>query len=208
MPQIAAESMLHSPAARVSRRVWGGIGAETGRRSALRGPRALLLAVLRLDQSTPSPYAAPARSCGARKRELLGASCDRIERSAGIFGGIQIEVIMKSSWRRRGRRALRPLPKLQVAQDLFDDARSIDQAYDLQRAVATGTDQRVRLVDLLNKPCPGAPQTARAFVPASGMFHLRFGGLNGLAGEGAGISGAGAADVRPLAIVSVMLRVT
>ena len=101
---------------------------------------------------------------------------------------------MKSSWRRRGRRALRPIPKLQMAQDLFDDLGSVDQAYDLQQPLATRTDQRVGFVNLLNQACPGAPHAARAFV-------LRIRGLTGLAGQGAGMSSAGAADVGELPVV-------
>jgi len=75
----------------------------------------------------------------------------------------------------------------------------------LPRAVATGADQRVRFVDLLNKPCPAAPHAARAFVPASGIFHLHFRRLKGLAGQGLGMSGAGAADVRELPVVPYQL---
>lgn len=143
------------------------------------------------------PYAARAQSCGARVREPIGASFARIERSVGIFpiDGWRIEVIMKSSGR-RGRRALGSIPKLAVAHDSFDDGEVIDEADDLERAVAAGTEQRVGFKNLLNQARPGAPGAAGAFI-------LRFGGPNGLAGYGAGLSHAGAAYVRPLAVVSV-----
>ena len=49
---------------------------------------------------------------------------------------------MTGFWRRR-RCALRSIPKLEVAQDSFDDVAIVDQADQLQGAAAAGTGQGI-----------------------------------------------------------------
>lgn len=58
--------------------------------------------------------------------------------------------------RARGRRARRPLPEIQVLEDLADDGPIPSEGADLHGASAPGTTQRVHHVDLLQESSPVA----------------------------------------------------
>lgn len=77
-----------------------------------------------------------------------------MHRRAVLSGGIRIEMVARSRWRRRGRRTLGPVPQFRVAQDLFDDRAVPDLADDFQWFRATGTNQAVSFVHSSNQPCP------------------------------------------------------
>jgi len=73
----------------------------------------------------------------------------------------------------RGRRALRPVPEFQVAQDLLDHRPVADQADDFERARAVRANQGVRFVHFLYQPSPLAPDLALELVGAGAIFVAR-----------------------------------
>jgi hypothetical protein len=89
--------------------------------------------------------------CGAGRivREQSGqadqSSFAALRPAAGVFGGIRIEVkvIMKRPRSWSGRRALGSIPKLEVAQDSFDDGAIVDQTDELHGETAAGTAQGI-----------------------------------------------------------------
>ena len=115
--------------------------------------------------------------CGAGRivREQSGqadqSSFAPLRPAAGVFGGIRIEVkvIMKRPRSWSGRRALGSIPKLEVAQDSFDDGAIVDQTDELHGETAAGTAQGIGFVDLLDQPRPGA-------FPTLGEVILSIGG--------------------------------
>jgi len=102
--------------------------------------------------------------CGAGRivREQSGradqSSFAPLRPATGFSGGIRIEVkvIMKRPWSCRGRCALGSIPKLEVAQDSFDDRAIVDQTDELHGETAAGTEQGIGFVR--SSPCiRGAP---------------------------------------------------
>jgi hypothetical protein len=72
------------------------------------------------------PCAAPARSCNGTKREPHGVLFVSVEQLAGIVEVNHIDVTTESCRWPRGLRALRPIPKLQGAQNSFYDGAVVE----------------------------------------------------------------------------------
>lgn len=93
---------------------------------------------------------------------------------------MRIELIVKS--RRRGRRALGPVPELQVARDFFYDRAVADEADDLKRSGSSRADQGVGFVHFFDQPgprMPGPPRQLRAAVARVRLHCLHSGRRSG-----------------------------
>ena len=62
-------------------------------------------------------------------------------------------------------RTLRPLPQVQMAEDLADHLRLLDPGDDLHFAAAVGTSQGIDFIDLLEQPGPATTTLAGEMFP-------------------------------------------
>jgi hypothetical protein len=76
------------------------------------------------------PLSAAVPSCKGKRRALRPPSVDPIEAPAGSLGGEEISIIIHGSGSSRRRRALGPIPELEVAKNFFDDRRVFDATDD------------------------------------------------------------------------------
>ena len=103
-------------------------------------------------------------------------------------------IITEGSLWPRGRWPLRSIPQLEVTQDSFNGGAVVDQADNIERAAATGTQQGIGFVNPLNQPRPGAPYGTSEFV-------LGIRGLSRLGRCTTGWLRAGAAHMGPLPVI-------
>ena len=96
-----------------------------------------------------------------RERDTASGGCVRPE--AGLVRIDDLLMVLDGSPCRTRRRTFGPVPQLQVAQDLFNDRAVADQADDLERSGAAGTDQGIRFVHFLDQPGPGSSAAALQF---------------------------------------------
>jgi hypothetical protein len=76
------------------------------------------------------PLSAAVPPCKGKRRDLRPASVDPIEKPTGSRGGEEISIIIQGSGSSRRRRALGPIPELEVAKNFFDDRRVFDATDD------------------------------------------------------------------------------
>jgi len=76
------------------------------------------------------PLSARVPSCDGNRHDLRPASVDPIEKPAGSLGGEEISIIIQGSGSSRRRRALGPIPELEVAKNFLDDRRVFDATDD------------------------------------------------------------------------------
>jgi len=95
-------------------------------RTSVRRRRGTLVLTLESVPGHTFPLSAPARSCDGKRRNLRPASVDPIEKPAGSLGGEEISIIIHGSGSSRRRRALGPIPELEVTKNFLDDRRVFD----------------------------------------------------------------------------------
>jgi len=112
-------------------------------------------------RSSPPARARPGRrhtSAEAGASVLKSPGGDGVPQlvASGHWPGSSSSTIGSSHWmdRRAARGTLGPMPQFQVAQDLLNDRGVSDQADNLERSGAAGTDQVICFVHFLDPPSP------------------------------------------------------